>query len=186
MIVTTSSSETASAGFSTGPRPAVKTFSTQKCGGTSASQARNNLYKKRHSLRIVILSGVDDSRSKSSAKSKDPCTLNSPPPQQGILSARSIRTPSPTPAARRSSVADNPPSSILRAGWETPDSAAALLLRNTRPCAPSISNSSPRSARSHPQSARHRDPEFQSPPEPPPPVPALPLPPATPAPRARP
>src|SRR5258708_32445567 len=74
-------------------------------------------------------------------------------------------TPLPVASTLRSSAADNPPNSILRAAWETPDSDAALLLRNTRPCAPSISNSSPRSARSRRQSALRRHPEFRPTPD---------------------
>ena len=41
----------------------------------------------------------------------------------------------------------NLPNSIRLCGWEIRDSAAALLLRNTRPCAPSLLDSSPRSGR---------------------------------------
>src|ERR1700674_4314706 len=137
------------------------------------------------SFRIVILSAVDNSRSESSAESKDPYVLDSPPSQQGILPASSIRTPSPAPATPRSSAADSPPSSILRAGWETPDTAAALPLRNTRPCAPSISNSSPRFARSRRQSFHHRDPEFRAPTESAPPGPDHPHSSATPDARDR-
>src|ERR1700674_4387332 len=138
----------------------------QHYGIAAAFQARKNLFEKSHLFfEIVILSAVDDSRSESFAEPKDPYALHSPPPQQGILPASSIRTPPPAPATPRSSVADNPPSSTLRAEWETPDSAAALLLRNTRPCAPSISNSSPRPARSRRQSSRRRDREFRAPSE---------------------
>src|SRR5271170_7382807 len=75
----------------------------------------------------------------------------------GKLSRNPSCMPPPTPPTLCSSAANNPPSSTLPAASQTPDTVFALLLQNTRPCAPSPSNSSPRSARFQPQSPRPRN-----------------------------
>src|ERR1700683_1301608 len=65
--------------------------------------------------------------------------------------------PPPTPAAPCPSAANNPPNSTLRGASQTPDTFSALPPQNTRPFAPSPSNSSPPFSQFPQQSLRLRN-----------------------------